>query len=116
MPEPTDEQLKDYAKKLPELYKHIFQVITKRDLNRRYGDGFTRDYIEVCIVDEQTDIRYSDVSDAVDQLIDRNFFQIQPSRPQMVYLTPLGERLMTAVTGIVPRPAQVEKLPAPTWG
>lgn len=114
MAEPTDVQLRDYAAKLPQIYKDLLAAIPKIDSNRRSGDPVKVFDIEVMLVSEAKDVRIHDVPDAINQLISQKFLR---GVGGYNYCAPtvLGERLITLITNHVPRPASIPALPEPSW-
>jgi len=115
MAEPTDKQLKEYVAGLPDVYQYILKAYPSKQPNRQAGDGLTED----SIVDSFADIRdiYSidEVSDALDQLVQRDFLKKQPSF-RFFSPTELGERLIRVLTGSVPRSSKAAPpLPELAW-
>jgi hypothetical protein len=112
MKEPTDEQLREYVEKLPEIYKAVFRVFS-RDEFRRAGDAIPVYRVHDELVDEEKDIRIQDVSDAISNLIGNGF--VQKHGQPFICPTQLGERMIELISGIKPRTQSIPELPQPTW-
>jgi hypothetical protein len=111
---PTDEQVREYADKLPDIYRHVLSAFPGAAPTRRAGDGLTADTLHDYIEEQFPDDRHNDVFDAVLKLTDRGFLTRQ--NKVIFSPTPLGERLIRAVTGHVPSPEGIPELPVPSWG
>lgn len=112
---PTDEQIKEYADGLPSIYRAILSAFPGMAAGRRSGDGLTVSSIEDYVEQQAPDERLADVAFGLEQLEARGF--VTRSTDIEFYMpTPLGERLITAVTGKAARPAGVPPLPEPSWG
>ena len=114
MPDPTDDQLRDYAAQIPQIYKDLLAAIPAIDQNRRTGDPVPRLQLEDRLVDEGRDIRIADVQTAMDELMLQKFIRFV-SGSNYVVPTPIGERLITILTNHQPRPETIPKLPQPSW-
>ena len=114
MPEPTDQQLREYAEKLPDIYREILAVFPAASPFRRTGDGLTGETIEEYVTDKNPDIRADDVFEALTNLVNQQFLDC--SHNIIFQPSPIGERLITIVTGRAPRKIPIPDLPAPTWG
>lgn len=114
MAEPTDEQLRDYVAKLPQIYKDLLAAFPKFHPNRRSGDPVLRGKLEDSLISEDRDVRFEDVQAALDQLISQKFIR-NTNTPRYVTPTLLGERLISVITKHVPRPATIPELPQPSW-
>ncbi len=114
MAEPTDEQLREYAAKLPDLYRETFEAFYRMEPNRHDGAPL-RGVSLVEEVAKSCDYAESEVAQALDELIVHKFL-LRAGYPAPIYLpTALGERLMTVVTGKRPRKRGAPPLPKPTW-
>lgn len=113
--EPTDEQLREYATKLPEVYKHVLYAFPRLQSPRRHGDALSLESIDRYLTQAYDVYREGDTEEAVDQLVAGRFLE-RLDMPLLVYApTDLGERLINAVTGVSSAPKRVPKLPEPTW-
>ena len=112
---PSDEQIKEYADKLPEIYRDVLSAFPGENPTRRDGDGLLPESIESHVHFLNSDHREGDVTAAVARLTDRGFFEVD-ARFGEVRPTPLGERLIAAVTGRRPAPVSIPDLPVPSWG
>lgn len=129
MAEPTDEQLKEYGDKLPEVYRTalaaFIQIFDDGTAVRRAGTqvGFPRICSEV--LEAHPALSDADVKAILDQLINHSFIKDVvpykgledfPGNQFRRYVpTLLGERLIRAVTGIEPVPEAIPALPEPAW-
>lgn len=139
---PTDEQLKDYAAQLPDLYKDILAAIPVADPHRGRGEGVHPGSLRATLVNlsypayrpmMETRVardpgwRY-DFSHSLDRLTDKTFdialdrlaesgFILDPLDTDFGVLvpTPLGEQLIAAITGRATPERDVPALPKPTW-
>ena len=115
MREPTDEQLREYADKLPAIYRDILAAFPGVAPRRRAGEGLMEETIEQFVADHSPDHRPEDVADGLGRLADRGFLG-RDDRFVVYTPTPLGERLLHVVTGHTPVTAAMPDLPVPTWG
>lgn len=115
MPVPTDEQLREYAEKLPAIYKAILSAYPAVAPGRREGDGLTADSIREHVEEVHPDERSEDVPAGLNQLEERGFLS-SAKRWSFYSPTSLGERLIVVLTGHVPAPVGPPPLPVPTWG
>lgn len=115
MPLPTDEQLKEYAAKLAPIYRALLSAFPAVSPRRRVGDGLTLDTIQDYVEDNHPDERVADVRDGLNQLETGGFLE-SLNRWSFYKPTPLGERLIEALTGSVPASQGPPPLPQPTWG
>jgi len=115
MTEPTDVQIHEYANKLPEVYRCILSSFPATNSRRRYGSGLTLGTIDTYLKSNYRPYVESDTEIALGQLVERDFLE-EASEP-IPYYTPtaLGERLIMAITGVVPVPQTVPNLPELTW-
>lgn len=142
--EPTDEQLRAYADKLPAIYRDVLAAFPGESSNRRAGDGLYLSSIASRFQEIMpADYRPRDLARAMAQLEGRGFITRAsadgtPPNPFITtaelvqdYLaravgdsghdpfvapTPLGERLITVLTGHQPVERDIPPLPEPTWG
>lgn len=116
MAEPTDEQLAEYAAKLPQIYKDILAAFPRVSPNRWHGDALRVDAIRGGQSGTELDaqrpslraieVAIENMRDA--EILDDNGFDT-------VFPTDLGERLIAALTGrMSPKPV-IPPLPVPTW-
>ena len=113
MVSPTDEQVRQYGVQLPEIYRVIIRAFPECEPDRREGYGLSLETIYDHFP-EEAELGLDDVEEAIDKLAERDFVTV--NEVGGVYPTPLGERLITALTGHVPRRAKVvPELPAPPW-
>ena len=140
--EPTDEQIRAYADKLPGIYREVLAAFPSEAPNRRLGDGLLLSSIDARFQETMPpDYRTRDLNSAVSQLEARGFLargdrakrdglpghglgvghmmaQALRTLESDPFLVPtyLGERLITAVTGHSAAEKEVPPLPEPTWG
>jgi hypothetical protein len=115
MPTPTDEQLREYAAKLPAIYRDILRAFPAVAPDRRDGDGLSGPTFEDYVTELGAGHRLGDVMDGLRRLVDNGFLEYTPVAA-FYSPTPLGERLVAAVTGHKPAPRGIPDLPVPTWG
>lgn len=112
---PTDEQLREYAEQLPQIYRDVLAAFPGVNPDRKSGYGLTVETILDHLIDSDCGHDTADVQDALRKLEERGF--LTANRPMAWYSpTTLGERLVTVVTGHTPRPSGAPPLPVPTWG
>ena len=115
MAEPTDEQLNAYSRELPEVYKKLLEGFIPKRGSRRAGAAMTFETLDEMLQENYSLYRDQDTLAALAQLVSRGFL-IQCEEPILNYKpTPLGERLITAVTGKQPVPEKIPALPELTW-
>ena len=114
MAEPTDDQLREYAAKLPQIYKDLLAAFPKVDPDRRSGDPVAIFKLEEQLESDDRDVRLEDVQSAFKKLVLQRFIR---SIGGTTYCapTPIGERLISVITNHVPRPATIPELPQPSW-
>ena len=129
MAEPTDEQLKQYAEKLPDVYRTalgaFIQVFDDGTAVRRAGTQVAFSRITSEVLELHPALSEQDVKTVLDQLIKAHFIKdVAPYKGledfptdqfRRCVPTPLGERLIAAVTGIEPVPELIPALPEPVW-
>jgi hypothetical protein len=129
MAEPTDEQLKQYAEKLPKIYKYILEAFAKASEERRAGEPLPFSVIRQWVMLKDSYYRTGEVHEAILKLKDRGLLKdyIDPEQPYEIpddaetsWLedlapTDLGERLITALTGFDPKRSIVPELPELVW-
>ena len=116
MPEPTDEQLRDYAAKLPQIYKDILAAFPVADPQRRRGDALQLERILGGLPSSEFDTGRPprrDVEDAIENLRDAEI--LNDNGFTGFYPTDLGERLIGVLTGHPAPVVVVPPLPALTW-
>ncbi len=124
MAEPTDEQLKKYADGLPEVYQatllcfvnHVMvEGLGKFANPRRAGTALTFETIDERLKATYGLYRIGDTEEALAKLVSRGFL-LEAAEPILNYKpTPLGERLIAALTGAQPVPEELPELPEPVW-
>ena len=126
MPTPTGEQLKEFAEQLPPIYRDILAAFPGINPERKTGGALMAmslvDRFGPQIDDQREEYFDADhdedeILDALQQLEDRGFLARHPRLGQLSYApTPLGERLISRLTGRNPRPKGAPPLPQLTWG
>jgi hypothetical protein len=127
MPEPTDEQLKHYAAELPKIYKYVLEAFAKASVRRRAGEPLPISVINQWVMLKDDYFRMGDVEEAIKNLRERGFLTLYFDEDTHdwdangeiisddVQPTELGEKLITALTGIGPVRNVVPKLPELAW-
>jgi len=116
MAEPTDEQLREYAAKLPPIYRDILAAFPKADPARRQGDAVGLERLQQALPGEEfatTRPSLRDFNEAVGNLCFEEM--LEKTDFAGVYPTELGERLIAEITGRKAPVKVVPALPAPTW-
>lgn len=137
MAEPTDEQLRDYAAKLPQIYKDILTAFPEINPERQVGEFLVGDSILMHVVEksESYDVAYRifDLQRAVAKLglqdflffydykrgerplasaLMENFIDLGELR---IMPTTLGERLIEILSQTKAIPSTVPELPTLSW-
>ncbi len=129
MAEPTDEQLKQYADKLPQVYRTALDAFLQKfddgTAVRRAGTHVRFSWIRSEVNETHPALHDQDVKLMLDQLVRHGFLKefairgvdetFDENQFRHYTPTPLGERLISAVTGIVPVPELIPSLPEPAW-
>ena len=116
MAEPTDEQLREYAAKLPQIYKDILAAFSKADPSRRQGDAVGLERLQEALPGSEFDTSRPSLRDFNEAVGNLCFEEIlEETGFAGVYPTELGERLIAAVTGRKAPLKVVPPLPVPTW-
>lgn len=112
---PTDEQLREYAEKLPQIYRDVLATFPAINPERKAGYGLTVETVLDHLIDSDRGYDTADVQDALAKLEERGFLTLHR---KMAWYAPtqLGERLVTVLTGHTPRSSGAPPLPVPTWG
>lgn len=122
---PTEDELREYVEQLPPIYRDILKAYPAINPERKFGGAL----MAVSLVDrfgpdiddrrdEFFDAAYDEdeVLDALYQLEARHFLDRHPTLGAVSFApTPLGERLITLLTGRMPRPKGAPPLPQPVW-
>jgi len=115
MAEPTDEQLREYAAKLPKLYREIFEAFYHAFPERRQHDALTRESLLSQLDSSEYDM--AEILEGVGLLIEGGFLKSSELGTfRLVRPSALGERLMEVLTGKVAPKRGAPPLPVPTWG
>jgi hypothetical protein len=119
---PSDEQIRQYCDKLPQIYKDVLSSFPEINSARREGDQLTEQSIVEHLIGEDNDYLQLEITDAVEQLTGKGFLTSNPydvpsrSGIRTVRPTIIGERLISSITGKSARPSKIPELPVPTWG
>lgn len=116
MAEPTDEQLAEYAAKLPQIYKDILAAFQNAAPNRWHGDALRIEALRDGLPGDEFGVRRPSLR-AIDVAIEnmRDAEILDDTGFASYFPTDLGERLITALTGRESPRAVVPPLPVPTW-
>ena len=128
MAEPTNEQLKAYADKLPDVYRTALAAFIQRYEDgisvRRAGTSVKFSRIRTEVQEVHPALQDTDVKTMLDQLLGRDFLKLNLPYDHEDFTnfqfwdyipTLLGERLIAAVTGVEPVPEAIPALPEPVW-
>lgn len=116
MAEPTDEQLREYAAKLPPIYRDILAAFQNAAPNRWHGDALRIEAIRGGVPGPEFDPRRPSlraIEVAIENMRDAEI--LDDTGFASYFPTDLGERLITALTGCESPKAVVPPLPVPTW-
>ena len=116
MAEPTDEQLAEYAAKLPQIYKDILAAFQVATPNRWHGDALRVEAIRGGLPGSEFDPRRPSlrvIEVAIENMCDAGI--LDDNEFTAYFPTDLGERLVAALTGHESPKAVVPPLPVPTW-
>ena len=115
MAEPTDEQLAEYAAKLPKLYREIFEAFYQAYPERRQHDSLTRESLLTQLQSSEYDT--TEILEGVDLLVKNGFLKLtELGMFQIVRPSTIGERLIEVLTGKIAPKRGAPPLPVPTWG
>ena len=120
MAEPTDEQLKAYADKLPEVFRATLDAFVEHNRNghplrRRGGAMLTMETLDERMAERFPLYRIGDTEAALIRLADKGLVS-EILEPIIHYKpTALGERLISAITGGEHVPEDVPELPDLVW-
>ena len=120
MAEPTDEQLKAYMAKLPDVFRATLDAFVEYDrlgrpLRRRGGAMLTLETLDERLAGRFSLYRIGDTEAALERLFEKGFV-IESSEPILHYKpTALGERLISVITGGELVPESVPELPDLVW-
>jgi predicted methyltransferase len=108
---PTATQMKSYASKLPAIYRDVLRIMYESFKDRVRGDMFYSPEIFRLV-----GTKYSEraVTACLEELEDGGYLKLNDSIGS-IELSELGEELIAAITGIVPKNELIPKLPKPTW-
>lgn len=113
---PTKEQLKVYADQLPKIYRDILTAFGRAaEPMRRYMDGMAVELLEVQLANHGVTHKKAELFAALEQLEHQGFLEFDVQELTILYLTPLGEELLEALTGEKVQRVMVPELPKPTW-
>lgn len=116
MAEPTDEQLREYAAKLPQIYRDILKAFQAATPNRWHGDSLRVEVIRDGLPGSEFDPRrpsLREIDVAIENMCDAAI--LDDTGFAAYFPTDLGERLIAALTGRESPKAVVPPLPVPTW-
>lgn len=111
---PTEAELREYAKKLPDIYRDILAAFPKIDPRRKAGYGLAFQTIAIHFAKAEASYSLDEIQDACTRLADGGFVEIK--NRIFAHPTDLGERLIAVVAGTPPAAhAAVPQLPTHTW-
>jgi hypothetical protein len=129
MAEPTDEQLRDYIDKMPQIYKDVLAAFPDIAPTRRRGEAILCESISGYVAEQDNDYRLADIDSAIEELIKKGVLRRSiddPSRrefhqeykkmfPDEVFPLPIGERIIKLLTGKDVYHFELPRLPEFTW-
>ena len=116
MAEPTDEQLREYAAKLPQIYKDILAAFQRVSPNRWHGDALRIEAIRDGLPGSEFDTQRPSlraIAVAIDNMQDAEI--LDDNGFTAYFPTDVGERLIAALTGRESPKPLIPPLPVPTW-
>ena len=115
MAEPTDEQLREYAAKLPQLYREILEAFPKAYPARRQHDSLTWESLLSQL--DVSEFGNAEILEGIELLVGSGFLELSELRSiRLVRPSVLGERLIEVLTGKITPKRGAPPLPVPTWG
>lgn len=108
---PTDKEILDYAKSLPEIYREIFATFPRMEPTRRVGYGLAFQSIAADFADRELPYTLAEIILAGERLQQNGLVEIK----HRIFLQPteLGERVIAALTGQRAPQVTVPDLPSP---
>lgn len=110
---PSDRELKEYAARLPRIYRDILTAFPAVDPSRKSGYGLALQTIVAHFANRGMEHRWDDVQTACRRLADMGFLEIRNGI--FAHPSELGERLIATITGKSAADVDLPELPAPTW-
>jgi hypothetical protein len=111
---PSDAEITAYAQRLPDIYREILAAFPEIEPGRKAGYGLAIQTLTMHFFNTRRPFSLDDVQEACKRLADEGF--IETKNQFFVHPTPLGERLIAAVTGMPPASSpSLPDLPARTW-
>ncbi len=105
----SEQQLREYAESLHPIYREILTAFSRLEPNRKRGFGLAFQTLAVDLADRLKDVGLSEVIGACNELAKNELFEVKNG--MFVHPTPLGEQLITIVTGKKAPEVKVPKLP-----
>jgi hypothetical protein len=110
---PTDDQLTEYLRRLPPIYRDILAAFPEVEPGRKAGDGIAVQTLTIHFANRKIGHSFGDVKEACQNLRAAGLLEIR--NEIFAHPTELGERLIAMLTGKRPAEARIPELPAPTW-
>jgi hypothetical protein len=111
---PTDEQIAEYAKRLPDVYRDIMAAFPEIEPGRKAGYGLAFQTIAVYFINSRKAHSLGDIQVACKRLAEMGFIEIK--NQFFAHPTELGEKLIAAITGGTRAPSpNVPSLPQISW-
>lgn len=107
----TDEQLRTYVEALPRIYREILAAFPRFEPNRKQGFGLAFQTFAAEFESEKRGISLGEIMQACQKLEQQGIVEIK--HKIFVHPTPLGERLITTITGQEAPAVQVPELATP---
>jgi len=111
---PTDDKMREYAERLPPIYRHIMAAFPEIEPGRKAGYGLAFQTLTAHFFNTRRQYGFEEVRQACTLLAQNGFLEIR--KEIFAHPTDLGEQLIAAVTDKpTASPAMVPELPARTW-
>jgi hypothetical protein len=110
---PTDKELREYASRLPDIYRDILAAFPEVEPRRKKGYGLAFQTLAAHFANRRIEHGLDEVLEACRQLAEMGFIEIR--NEIFAHPTDLGEELIAAITGKRAAAGNVPVLPSPTW-
>src|SRR5438876_2736851 len=110
---PSDQELRAYAEKLPDIYREILIAFPRIEPGRKVGYGLAFQTLAADFADRKIGFTLGEIILACEQLQAHRIVEIKYRI--FVHPTEYGERLITAITGKQSPVTTVPALPAPPF-
>jgi hypothetical protein len=110
---PSDAELRTYSVKLPPIYRDVLSAFPSIEPARKVGYGLAYQSLVMHFANQHLTYSYGEVERACEQLAAAGFLEIKHGF--FAHPTPLGERLISMLTGRSAPAIEVPALPEVPW-